>query len=191
MKLELRITTTPFDMTLAAIGMQVGSGTILNRYFFITIIRQLGKLCCLAWQLVGEHADMLKRGDRDAAARKNLEPAVAIEAMRLLGKWTLLAQQYVSSAGGCSCCAGFGGMPVQGFEQDILEFLHGRHAAAAGISDLMTTRGGYKPNESGSIAEVLRAMATQADASIRAEDQLALLADLERSIDSLEEMQWR
>jgi len=72
---------------------------------------------------------------------------------------------------GCSCGAGFGNLPVQDFEQQILEFLHGRHGDS-----------GYA-----TIADLLRATATR-DPGKDGGARLALLADLARSLDSFDEL---
>jgi hypothetical protein len=68
---------------------------------------------------------------------------------------------------------------LQDFEQQILDFLHARHGAAA------VAGAGYKEGESGSVVALLRTIATQ-----REDDraQLALLADLARSLDSFDEL---
>lgn len=99
------------------------------------------------------------------AARK---PSAAIEATRLLGKWTKLAQGHVVFGAGCSCGAGFAGLRLADFEPQILDYLKTKHdlGGHAGVSDL------------------LRSIAKQGDGR----GGLALLADLERSIDSFDEL---
>ena len=69
-------------------------------------------------------------------------------------------------AAGCSCGAAATSVRVQDYEQDILGFLRGRHGTAAS-----------------SIAELLSGIARRAAAT-----DLAMLADLERSIDSFESL---
>lgn len=94
-------------------------------------------------------------------------PKVAVTAMRLLGNWRRISQGHVALATGCSCGVGVSNLRVQDFEQDILEFLRGRHGAAcsqATITDLLTD------------------IARTRDAKAR-----ALLEDLEGSIDSFEQ----
>ena len=93
--------------------------------------------------------------------------SVAVEATRLLGKWTKLAQGHVVFGSGCSCGAGVS-VRLQDFEQQILEFLHARHGDSGHAT----------------IAELLRAIATQDSGK----DSGALLADLARSLDSFEEL---
>ena len=106
--------------------------------------------------------------------------SAAIEATRLLGKWTKLAQGHVTFGSGCSCGVG-AGVRLQDFEQQILDYLHARHGAAA------VEHAGYRHGEAGSVTVLLRAIATQG-AVERSAGRLALLADLERSIDSFDEL---
>ena len=115
---------------------------------------------------------------------KRAKPAgtlsTALEATRLLGKWTKLAQGHVMFGSGCSCGVGVG-VRLQDFEQQILDYLHTKHGAAA------VERAGYREGEAGSVTALLRAIATQGAVEQPA-GQLALLADLERSIDSFDEL---
>jgi hypothetical protein len=106
--------------------------------------------------------------------------SAAVEATRLLGKWTKLAQGHVMFGAGCSCGVGMG-VRLQDFEQQILDYLHAKHGAAA------LERAGYRQGEAGSVTALLRATATQGAAE-QPSAQLALLADLERSIDSFDEL---
>ena len=87
--------------------------------------------------------------------------------MRLLGAWNRIAQSHVALAVGCSCGVGVSNLRVADFEQDILQFLYGRHGALW---------------KSGSIAELLTRIsrAPQAGAA-------ALLKDLQGSIESFEQ----
>jgi len=73
------------------------------------------------------------------------------------------------------------GVRLQDFEQQILDYLHAKHGAAAVES------AGYRQGEAGSVTALLRAIAMQGAAE-RPGGQLALLADLERSIDSFDEL---
>ena len=86
-------------------------------------------------------------------------------ALRLLGAWNRIARGHVALAAGCSCGVGMANLQVQDFEEQILEFLHGRHAARAQ-----------------SIAELLTAIARSGG-----EEARPILADLERTIDSFEQ----
>lgn len=93
--------------------------------------------------------------------------SAAVEALRLLGQWNRIASGHVQLASGCSCGTGVGALPVKSFEQDILDFLYAKH--------------GERP--SGTISEMLTSIAKQQD-DAGADRELALLADLTRSIES-------
>jgi hypothetical protein len=109
-----------------------------------------------------------KSGALRWAALKGKKPNSAVEAVRLLGKWTRLSQGHVSLSAGCSCGLGFAAVKVQDYEQDILDFLSGKHGAAVAAAS--------------SIEELLRTLAASSGQSV-----LPVLKDLERSIDSFEE----
>jgi hypothetical protein len=95
-----------------------------------------------------------------------------VEAMRLLGKWTTLAQGHVLFGGaGCSCGIAAPSVSVQDLEDQILEYLRGKYAAAE------------KPS---GVPALLRAVAAQ-PAGGEAES-LALLGDLERTLESFDEL---
>ena len=115
----------------------------------------------------------------------------AIEATRLLGKWTRASGQHLSFGARCACgmTAGAGKVQLQDFETQILDFLFRKHGglAADPVLAVLRTRAGYRPGEAGSITEFLRAIATEAPGP-GAELQIALLRDLERSIDSFDEL---
>ena len=95
--------------------------------------------------------------------------SAAVEATRLLGKWTRLAQGHALFGGGCSCGLGFASLSLQDFEPQILDYLKTKHRVGgfAGVPDL------------------LRSIAKEGDGK---EDRLGLLADLERSLDSFDEL---
>jgi hypothetical protein len=101
-----------------------------------------------------------------------------------------MAQGQIGYGMGCSCCAGFDNVQVKDMEQHILDFLDSKYRAAGAqaVCALLAERAGYRQAESGSISELLRAIAMQADKSVPADEQLSMLADLGRSIDSLDEM---
>lgn len=109
----------------------------------------------------------------------------------MLGKWLRVAQGHVSFGMRCSCglATGKDSIQVKDFELQILDYLFGKHggrAAKPGLA-MLRERAGYRSGEAGSITELLRAIATGAsepDAAL----QLALLRDLERSIDSFDEL---
>ena len=52
----------------------------------------------------------------------------AVEAARLLGRWTLIAERH---AGGCSCCPGLGDVSMEEVEGRVLAWLRERHARLA------------------------------------------------------------
>ncbi len=91
-----------------------------------------------------------------------------LEAIRLLGKWQRLAGGHVLLAAGCSCGVAATSVAVADYERDILDFLRGRHARAAAADGIAPLLGG------------LAREAAKAD--------LALLADLETSLDSFESL---
>lgn len=94
--------------------------------------------------------------------------SAAIEATRLLGKWTKLAQGHVMFGAGCSCGVGVG-LRLQDFEPQILDYIKTKHGVA-GFS---------------AVADLLRTIATRSE---KVAEPLRLLADLERSIDSFDEL---
>jgi len=101
------------------------------------------------------------------AAKK---PSAAVEATRLLGKWTKLAQGHVMFGSGCSCGVGVG-VRLQDFEPQILDYLKTKHGVSgfSGVPDL------------------LRSIVKRSEGE-KHHGQIALLADLERSIDSFDEL---
>jgi hypothetical protein len=92
-----------------------------------------------------------------------------IEAARLLGKWTKLAQGHVMFGAGCSCGVGFADLRLADFEPQILDYLKTKHGIAGFAS----------------VAELLRSIATQ---SVVHGEPLVLLADFERSLESFDEL---
>ena len=94
--------------------------------------------------------------------------SAAVEATRLLGKWTRLAQGHALFGGGCSCGLGFASLSLRDFEPQILDYLKSKHGVGgfAGVPDL------------------LRSIVKEGET----EGRLALLADLERSLDSFDEL---
>ena len=119
----------------------------------------------------------MKTGDRPRfrfskkdRVKRGLSPvfSAAVEATRLLGKWTKLAQGHVAFGAGCSCGAGVPGLRLQDFEPQILDYLTTKHGTSgfAGVPDL------------------LRSIVKQGEGN----ERLPLLADLERSLDSFDEL---
>jgi hypothetical protein len=88
-----------------------------------------------------------------------------VQAVQLLGTWNRIARGHVALSTGCSCGVGATGLMVQDFEEQIMEFLNGRHATGAGsitqlLSDLAKSPGKNAP---------------------------AILADVQRTLDSFEQ----
>jgi hypothetical protein len=48
----------------------------------------------------------------------------AIEAAKLLGRWTLIAEKHAT---GCSCCPGLGNVTMDEVERNVLAWLRERH----------------------------------------------------------------
>jgi hypothetical protein len=94
-----------------------------------------------------------------------LAPSPTVLALRLLGAWNRIAQGHVALSAGCSCGVASSNVRVQDFEEQILEFLQGRHGSKAA-----------------SITELLTGIARSGG-----EGAMALLSDLERTIDSFEQ----
>jgi len=57
-----------------------------------------------------------------------------VEAARLLGRWTLIAERH---AGGCSCCPGLGEVGIEELESRVLEWLRQRHAVQGSLTALL------------------------------------------------------
>ena len=99
------------------------------------------------------------------ARAKGAQYSGRVTALRLLGTWNRISRGHIALAAGCSCGVGATDLRVQDFEEQILEFLQGRHQVTAPT-----------------IADLLSGIAkTGGDAS------LAVLADLERTLDSFEQ----
>ena len=134
---------------------------------------------------------MKSKASRRKAVTSTAGQPAAIEATRLLGKWLRVAQGHVSFGMGCSCGMSMstGNVRAQAFEWQILDYLFGKHGspAAAPVLATLRTRSGYRPGEAGSITGFLRAIATEAP-DLETELQLALLRDLDRSIESFDEL---
>jgi len=106
------------------------------------------------------------------AGKPKLVRDARIEAVQLLGRWTRIAQGHILMGGGCSCGLPAVSLRIEEFEQQILDFLKGKHGVAA---------------QSASVAELLRAIATQA-ASVDRARALAVLADLDRTMESFDQL---
>ena len=94
-----------------------------------------------------------------------------IESLQLLGRWKGLGQAHLLIGASCSCGLAGGSLRVEEFEQQILEYLAGKHGAA---------------RHSGSLADLLRSIATQPGGEPGA--SRSLLDDLKRTLDSFDEL---
>lgn len=111
----------------------------------------------------------------DAAATTKLR------GLQLLGRWRRGLRNHVPGAGlACACGVGFSGLAVSDFEVPILDYLYSRHGTQPSLRALFE-EAGYREGESGQVAELLGALVRQQDGG---PDAIALLADLERSLDS-------
>lgn len=89
----------------------------------------------------------------------------------MLGKWSRLSQGHVVIGAGCSCGIGGANVRIDDFEQQILDYLKTKYAAA----------------KSDSISALLRAIAS-GTAQGNAKESLGLLADLNRTLESFDEV---
>ena len=104
--------------------------------------------------------------------KRKRERNARIEALQLLGKWTRLAQGHVLiGAGGCSCGLVGANVRIEDFEQQILDYLRGKHGEAV---------------KSDRIASLLQSIATPASGD--AGKSLPLLEDLDRTLESFDEL---
>jgi hypothetical protein len=88
-----------------------------------------------------------KRGPRTSGPSKlkrrstpdsSRPPQPAVLALQLLGQWNRIAGGHVALSAGCSCGVAVPGVRVQDFEEQILEYLQGRHGGSwKKISDLL------------------------------------------------------
>ncbi len=122
-------------------------------------------------------------------ARKAPAPVDApLKAMSLLGRWGRVSQGHVAFGGGCSCGGGMGPVHMSEMEMHVMDYLAAKYADNAPVQALLIERAAYKPNESGNIGELLKVIATRSADAVSEETQQAMLADLERSIESLDEI---
>jgi hypothetical protein len=104
--------------------------------------------------------------------KRNPQRDARIEAVQLLGKWTQLAQGHVLvGGGGCSCGLVGANLRIEDFEEQILDYLRGKHGEAV---------------KSDRIATLLQSIARPA--SGEAGKSLALLDDLGRTLDSFDQL---
>ena len=127
-------------------------------------------------------------GKAAKSTRAAAPPDAPLKAMSLLGRWGRVAQGHVAFGGGCSCGGGMGPIHMSEMELHVMDYLAAKYAGNAAVQGLLIGTAGYKPNEAGNLGEVLKAIATGTAGAVKTEDQLSILADLERSIDSLDEI---
>lgn len=110
--------------------------------------------------------------------------------MLLFGRWSGLAQGHLGLTSNCGCCDEYGSTNVKKMEQPILDYLDRKYrkAGSDNLNRLLAEQGGFRPGEAGSIADVLRFIAKRSGSCATEEEQLRLIADLERSMDSLAAM---
>ena len=89
----------------------------------------------------------------------------AVVALQLLGRWNRISGGHIALSAGCSCGVAVPGVRVQDFEEQILEYLHGRHG------------GSWQR-----ISELLAGIARNAEPA-----GPAILEDLERTFESFEQ----
>ncbi len=122
------------------------------------------------------------------SSRVAAPPDAPLKALSLLGRWGRVALGHVAFGGGCSCAGGMGPIHMSDMEMHVMDYLAAKYSDNASIQRLLIERGGYKPNEAGNIGAVLNAIATRSADTVKPDDQIAMLADLERSIESLDEL---
>ena len=96
--------------------------------------------------------------------------SIAVEATRLLGRWSLVSQKHEA---GCSCCPGLGDVDVADVEKEILADLRARH-------------GGLE--EVDGVGNLLKAFVMRGRPGA-VTGTPALLSDIDRIIGVLEQMQ--
>ena len=112
--------------------------------------------------------------------------APALRAINLAGKWARVAQGHVALSGmACACGLGFVAIGVADFEQHLLDYLYTKHRDSPQMNAVFTGSG-YAEGASGSVTQLLRALAAAAPPTAD-----ALLDDIERSIDSFETVHGR
>ena len=96
--------------------------------------------------------------------------STAVEATRLLGRWSLVSQKHEA---GCSCCPGLGDVDVADVEKEILADLRARHAGMESVESIGSLLKGF--------------VARNPPDAVRATP--ALFSDIDRIIGVLEQMQ--
>ncbi len=109
-----------------------------------------------------------------AKKKSSASDRVSLRAIQLLGKWTRLSQGHIALGAGCLCGASFGSLQPLDYDQQIVEFLLGKHPGFASTNATRLDR------LLGAIAKGGTGCTQQACA--------ALLDDVERSIESFGEL---
>ena len=100
-----------------------------------------------------------------------MPPSTTLLAVRLLGRWTQLGQLHVPLGSGCACGPGFEALPLRDIEQQLLDHLLTKHDA-----------------KGESVEAILKGLAKEKDIST---GKNSMLADIERSLDSVDELHRR
>lgn len=110
--------------------------------------------------------------------------AISIRAIQLLGAWHRVAQGHLPLNGfACSCSLGIGGITVQDFEQDVLDYLFEKHGNVDELKNFFKNISSEKYN-TGALAALLRSLSVDFPDATNAEQ---LLDDLEKTIGSFSE----
>ncbi|NYE24828.1 hypothetical protein [Pigmentiphaga litoralis] len=109
---------------------------------------------------------------------------LSVQAIAAAGRWTRLVQGHIPLAGlSCMCSAGFEGISVADFEQDVLDYLFAKHGADPALAVLFA-QAGCSAEGGGSVLTLLQ---TIAQARQHAPGASRLLTDLDSSLRSFEE----
>jgi hypothetical protein len=95
---------------------------------------------------------------------------LAIDAAKLLGRWTLIAEAHAT---GCSCCPGLGDIAIEQVEASVLGWLRERHP-------LLSERGG--------ITQLLKDCISRSE-SAGSDVLRPIFKDLDEALSHLEQVQ--
>ncbi len=110
--------------------------------------------------------------------------AISIRAIQLLGAWNRVARGHLPLNGfACACSLGIGGITVQDFEQDVLDYLFEKHGNVEALKTCFENAG-YGERHSGTLAALLKSISLDCPDARNAEQ---LLDDLEKTIGSFAE----
>lgn len=106
-----------------------------------------------------------------------------LKAVSLAGRWQRLVQGHLPLRGGpCACLLGIGNVAVADFEQDLMDFLHGKYNANGALNPHFD-HAGRREDKSGSLVALLQSIAQDPAPCTEAG---RLLEGLEGSLRSLE-----